>query len=149
VPDSGLGLVDYQTNPAVDRWLKDKVLLAPATTSCDVPKGIFGEGTDESMGMLRMIAYGSELNLAHPPRPADPNIAWEPEWAVKVRVKSVTSAVLGMPSMDDGGASAEDGSGAGGEGSSDTGETEQPKKKKKFGLKDALDAVKDSVPLPN
>ena len=149
VPDSGLGLVDYQTNPAVDRWLKDKVLLAPATTSCDVPKGIFGEGTDESMGMLRMIAYGSELNLAHPPRPADPNIAWEPEWAVKVRVKSVTSAVLGMPSMDDGGASAEDGPGAGGEGSSDTGETEQPKKKKKFGLKDALDAVKDSVPLPN
>jgi hypothetical protein len=148
VPDSGLGLVEYQTNAAVDRWLKEKVLLAPSVTTCDVPKGIFGEGTDESMGMLRMIAYGSELNLAHPPRPTDPKIAWEPEWAVKVRVKSVTSAVLGMPSMDDGGGAVEDGSGTGGEGSSD-GATppEEPKKKKKFGLKDALDAVKDSVPL--
>ena len=147
LPDSGLGLIDYQTNGAVDRWLKDKVLLAPGTTSCDVPKGIFGEGKDESMGMLRMIAYGTELNLAHPPRPTDPKIAWEPEWAVKVRVKSVTSAVLGMPSMDDGGAGAEDGTGAGGEGSPEAGTPEQPKKKKKFGLKDALDAVKESVPL--
>jgi len=42
-------------------------------TRCDVPKGIFGE---DSGGMLRMIAYGSELNMAYPPRPTDPKIAW-------------------------------------------------------------------------
>jgi hypothetical protein len=90
-PDTGAGLVDYQTNPAVDRWLKERVLLAPATTTCTVPKGIFGEAA-----MLRMIAYGTELNLAHPPRPADPKLAWEPQWAVKVRVKSVANALLGM-----------------------------------------------------
>jgi hypothetical protein len=59
--------------------------------------------------------------------------------------------MLGMPSMDDGGAMGEDGAEAGGEGSSDAAApaAEEPKKKKKFGLKDALDAVKDSVPLPN
>jgi hypothetical protein len=90
-PDTGSGLVDYQTNGAVDRWLREKVLLAPSATSCAVPKGVFGEGA-----MLRMIAYGSELNLAHPPRPTDPKVAWEPQWAVKVRVKSVASAMLGM-----------------------------------------------------
>jgi hypothetical protein len=90
-PDTGSGLVDYQTNAAVDRWLREKVLLAPSTTSCTVPKGIFGQGA-----MLRMIAYGTELNLAHPPRPTDPKIAWEPQWAAKVRVKSVASAMLGM-----------------------------------------------------
>ncbi len=90
-PDTGMGLVEYQTNAAVDRWLKEKVLLEPSVTRCAVPKGIFGEGA-----MLRMIAYGSELNLAHPPRPADPKIAWEPQWAVKVRVKSVASTMLGM-----------------------------------------------------
>ena len=50
--------------------------------------------------LLRAIAYGSELNLVHPPRPADPKVAWEPEWAVKVRVKSVASAMAGMPSME-------------------------------------------------
>lgn len=92
LPDSGFGLVDYQTNASVDRWLKDKVLLPAAATSCTVPKGVFsGEGA-----MLRAIAYGSEINLAHPPRPTDPKVAWEPEWAVKVRLKSVSTAMLGM-----------------------------------------------------
>jgi hypothetical protein len=91
VPEFGMGLLDYQTNPAVDRWLKEKVLLEPNVTRCTVPKGVFGEGA-----MLRMIAYGSELNLAHPPRPADPKIAWEPQWATKIRVKSVANAMLGM-----------------------------------------------------
>lgn len=96
LPDAGMGLIDYQTNPAVDRWLKDKVLLAPSVTRCTVPKGVFtGEGA-----MLRAIAYGHELNLAHPPRPADPKVAWEPQWAVKVRVKSVASSIVGMPAMD-------------------------------------------------
>jgi hypothetical protein len=146
LPDSGFGLIDYQTNKSVDQWLKERVLLAPTTTRCDVPKGIFGEGDEASGAMLRMIAYGTELNLAHPPRPTDPKIAWEPDWALKVRVKSVASTMLGMPAMDDGGAM-EDGSAAGGEGSSSDGTpAEEPKKKKKFGLKDALDAVKDSVP---
>ncbi|HSQ10352.1 MAG TPA: hypothetical protein VLN25_07035, partial [Burkholderiaceae bacterium] len=93
VPELGMGLIDYQTNPSVDRWLKEKVLLEPSVTRCTVPKGIFGEGGG---AMLRMIAYGSELNLAHPPRPTDPKIAWEPQWAVKLRVKSVANAFLGM-----------------------------------------------------
>jgi hypothetical protein len=93
VPETGTGLIDYQTNPAVDRWLKERVLLEPTVTRCAVPKGIFGEGGG---AMLRMIAYGSELNLVHPPRPADPKIPWEPDWAVKVRVKSVANAMLGM-----------------------------------------------------
>jgi hypothetical protein len=91
-PDTGFGLLDYQTNAAVDRWLKEQVLLAPKTTACAVPKGVFaGQGA-----MLRMIAYGNELNLAHPPRPTDPKVPWEPVWAVKLRVKSQTMAMLGM-----------------------------------------------------
>jgi len=93
LPETGMGLIDYQTNPAVDRWLKEKVLLDPGATRCAVPKGIFPESGG---AFLRMIAYGSELNFAHPPRPADPKIAWEPQWAAKVRVKSVANALLGM-----------------------------------------------------
>jgi hypothetical protein len=96
LPEVGFGLVDYQTNAAVDRWLREKVLLAPVTTQCTVPKGVFpGEGA-----MLRVVAYGNELNLAHPPRPADPKATWEPVWAVKLRVKSMSNLMLGMPTMD-------------------------------------------------
>jgi hypothetical protein len=95
LPDTGFGLLDYQTNSAVDRWLREKVLLSPSTTQCTVPKGVFpAQG-----GMLRVIAYGSELNLVHPPRPADPKAVWEPVWAVKLRVKSMAMVMPGMPSM--------------------------------------------------
>ncbi len=105
-PDSGMGLFDYLPNGTIDRWVKDKVLLAPATTQCAIPRGIFASkdggggrrGGGDSGGMLRMIAYGSESNFAHPPRPADPKAVWEPEWVVRVRVKSSTMAMLGEES---------------------------------------------------
>jgi len=96
LPDSGFGLFDYQTNVAVDKWVKDKVLLPPSTTTCAVPKEAAGEG-----GMLRAIAYGTELNLAYPPRPEDPKVAWEPEWSVKIRVKSMSTTIVGMEGMDE------------------------------------------------
>lgn len=98
VPEFGMGLIDYASPANIDQWLKDKVLLAPAITQCAIPKGIFAKSKG---AMLRMIAYGPELNLAHPPRPADVKIAWEPEWAVRVRTKSTAMAMLGQ-SMDAG-----------------------------------------------
>jgi hypothetical protein len=61
-----------------------------------VPKGVF---TSEG-AMLRVIAYGNELNVVHPPRPTDPKVPWEQVWAAKVRVKSVGLTMLGMPSME-------------------------------------------------
>ncbi|MEI6737534.1 MAG: hypothetical protein WCL29_03545, partial [Pseudomonadota bacterium] len=92
LPDMGYGLVDYQSNANIDKWLKEKVILPASTTSCAVPKGIYG---DKAGGMLRMIAYGSEAFFAFPPRPTDPKIAWEPDWNTKVRVKSTFSSMLG------------------------------------------------------
>lgn len=90
--DFGFGLVDYQANPDIDKWISEKVILPASAVKCDVPKGIFGEGGG---GMLRMIAYGSEAFFAHPPRPSDPKIAWEPDWQTKLRVKSTFSSMLG------------------------------------------------------
>ena len=98
VPDFGMGLMDYASPANVEQWLREKVLLAPAVTQCAIPQGIFAKGQG---GMLRMIAYGPELNLAHPPRPTDVKIAWEPEWAVRVRTKSTAMAMLGV-NMDAG-----------------------------------------------
>ena len=135
LPDSGFGLFDYQTNRAIDGWLKDKVLLPPSTTTCAIPKEAAGQG------MLRAIAYGSELNMAYPPRPTDPAVAWEPDWNVKIRVKSLTTTMFGMP-----------------EGAMPGGDTEgmtdapppdasqeppaEPKKKKKW---NPLEVLKDAV----
>ena len=95
--DTGMGMFDYLPNATIERWLKDRVLLQPDTTQCAIPKGIFaGPGGRSGDGaMLRMMAYGGESNFAYPPRPADPRAVWEPEWAVRVRVKSHTMAMLG------------------------------------------------------
>ncbi|GMV01973.1 MAG: hypothetical protein KJZ98_09230 [Burkholderiaceae bacterium] len=94
-PDTGMGLFDYLSNATIDRWLAEKVLLRPATTRCAVPRGIFASARDGG-AMLRMIAWGSELNLAHPPRPSDPRTPWEPDWSARVRVKASTMAMLGV-----------------------------------------------------
>lgn len=90
--DFGFGLLDYQSNSDIDKWIGEKVILSANATKCDVPKGIFGE---QATGMLRMIAYGSDAFFAYPPRPNDPKIAWEPDWQTKVRVKSTFSSMLG------------------------------------------------------
>lgn len=94
-PDTGMGLFDYLSPATIDRWLKERVLLAPEATQCAIPQGIFAGGGRDATPMLRMVAYGGESHIVHPPRPADPKAAWEPEWAVRVRVKSHAMAMLG------------------------------------------------------
>ncbi len=94
LPDMGTGLLNYQPNGSVDKWLKEKVLLPASTTECVAPKEAVGP-----MSMTRMIAYGEELNLAHPPRPKDPKVTWEPEWSAKVRLKSMATIFPGMGAM--------------------------------------------------
>ena len=97
LPDTGFALHDYQTPGGLERLLKDKVILSAETTQCAIPAGIFGAAGEPGAGMLRMIAYGPEQSVAHPPRPTDPKIAWEPDWAARVRTKSTLMAMLGMP----------------------------------------------------
>ncbi len=96
LPDAGFGLLDYQPNAAIDRWLKEKVLLPAQSIECKAPKEALGQG------MLRLIAYGDELNLAYPPRPKDPKVVWNPQWAAKVRLKSMATSMVGMPAMERG-----------------------------------------------
>jgi hypothetical protein len=126
LPDTGFGLVDYQTPSGLDRFVKDKVVLPPAATHCAVPSGIFGSeanggaGAGAGAGMLRMIAYGPEQWSAYPPRPADPKATWEPDWQVRVRTKSTVFAMM-MP----GGAG-----GAPGSGEKDAPPSEEKKKPK-------------------
>lgn len=100
-PDTGMGLFDYLPNATIDRWLKERVLLPAEATQCAIPRGIFATGAGrESTPMLRMMAYGGESHIVHPPRPADPKAPWTPEWAVRVRVKAHTMAMLGEEQGD-------------------------------------------------
>ena len=122
VPDTGFGMFDFLANGTIDKWIKDKVLLAPAVTQCAVPKGIFGpkegvasKGREDAGAMLRMIAYGGEHSFVHPPRPTDVKVAWEQEWAVRLRLKTQTMAMLGENMMSERGGSGAAASGKGSE----------------------------------
>jgi hypothetical protein len=90
--DVGFGLLDYQSNSNIDKWINEKVILPASATKCAIPKGIFGQ---DGGAMLRMISYGSDAFFAYPPRPSDPKITWAPDWQTKVRVKSTFSSILG------------------------------------------------------
>jgi hypothetical protein len=91
--DTGFGLMNYLPNDFLRRMIDEKVVLPPSTNTCAIPKGVFA-GVEGAM--VNSIAYGEELNLVQPPRPADPRVAWEQVWTVKVRVKSVGMTPLGM-----------------------------------------------------
>ncbi|MBU0753377.1 MAG: hypothetical protein KJ696_14580 [Gammaproteobacteria bacterium] len=96
-PDPGWGLMTYLSPANIQKFLKERVILPPATQQCVIPKGIFAnvEGA-----MVSMIAYGPELNLSHPPRPPKAEPSWQPEWVARVRVKSTGMTMLGMGDED-------------------------------------------------
>ncbi len=93
VAETGFALQSYLTPGDVTRFIKEKVILDPSKTACSIPP-IFKEGQP---GMLQFIAYGEELNLAHPPKPKDPKKRWDIEWSARVRLKSTAM----MPLMAD------------------------------------------------
>lgn len=86
VPEPGWGLMDYLGSADLDKWLAEKVLLPATQTQCAIPTDIFAKSDG---AMVQGIAYGQELHLAYPPRPTDRKVAWEPEWAAHIRVKSL------------------------------------------------------------
>ena len=90
--EPGQGLIDYIPEATVAKWIKEKVLLSPATTRCSIPAGIFGEG----VGMTQMIAYGPERHMTWPAKPAKASASWKPEWALRVRTKSTVMLPGGM-----------------------------------------------------
>lgn len=91
VQEMGGGLTDYVPPPEVARLVREGVVLPASTTECTVPAEVLKAA---EVPMMQFIAYGDELNFVHPPRPKDPKIAWEQQWAVKVRLKSTSMAPL-------------------------------------------------------
>ncbi len=84
---------------AVQKLIAAKTVMPPSQTSCQVPAEVRKAGGDMMMGYL--YGYGPEQHFAYPPRPTDPRIAWKPDWTTRVRFRSTTMFMVGMPGMDD------------------------------------------------
>ena len=93
------GLTDWLAPVTVQRLIGERVVMPPTQTQCQIPAEVKAAGGE--MMMLSMYAYGPEAGFAYPPRPANPKIAWNPEWTARVRYRSVSNKIVGMPDMDE------------------------------------------------
>jgi len=82
---------------AVQKLIAAKTVMPPSQTSCQVPAEVKKFGGEVMMGNL--YAYGPERHYAFPERPKDPKIAWKPDWTTRVRYRSNTMFMMGMPGM--------------------------------------------------
>lgn len=85
----GGGLNDWLTPAQVAGLVRDRTVLAPATTTCTVPVGVRNAAPDFRFGML--TAFGPMEEFSYPPRPADARTRWNLEWTARVRHRSFTS----------------------------------------------------------
>ena len=90
---------DWMSPAAVQKMIAQKIVMPPSQTSCTVPAAVTQAGGEMLMGSL--YAYGPEANFAYPPRPADPKIAWKPEWIARVRYRANSMWMLNGPDMGD------------------------------------------------
>lgn len=92
----GGGLTDWLSPDQAARLVREKTLLAPATTSCMIPAEVRRDAPDFKFGTL--TAFGPQEDFAYPPRPADPKAAWNLQWTARIRHRSFTSW-MDMPGM--------------------------------------------------
>lgn len=93
VQASAFASPDFLSDADLQRLVASRALMAPSTTRCTIPQEVLKIAPQ---AMVQLAAYGGETNISYPPRPADPKTPWNIDWALKVRYKSQTGAMLGM-----------------------------------------------------
>jgi hypothetical protein len=90
-------LGEWVSPGTVAKLVQAKTVMPPTQTSCAIPKEV--RQTGGPMMMTQLYAYGPQADFAYPPRPADPKVVWKPEWITRVRFRSNTMVMHGMPDM--------------------------------------------------
>jgi hypothetical protein len=75
--------------------------MPPSQTSCTIPAEVKQAGGP--IMMTQLFAYGPQANFSYPERPANAPRGWQPEWIARVRFRSSTMLMSGMPGMGDSG----------------------------------------------
>ncbi len=99
----GGALAGWLSPPAVAKLVAANTVMPATQTSCTIPAEVKEAGGE--VLMTQLFGYGPQADFAYPPRPANAQAAWKPEWIARVRFRSNTSLMLGMPEMDSAAAS--------------------------------------------
>jgi hypothetical protein len=95
----GGSLQDWLSPAAVARLVSAGTVMPSSQTTCTVPAEVKAAGGPILMTFL--TGYGPQADFAYPPRPASARTAWRPEWIARVRFKSSTTLMAGMPGFGD------------------------------------------------
>ncbi len=88
---------DWLSPAAVARLVQAGTVMPPSQTQCTIPAEVKQAGGP--MLMTQLFAYGPEANFSWPERPANAPRGWQPDWITRVRFRSNTMLMTGMPGM--------------------------------------------------
>jgi hypothetical protein len=94
----GGALAGWLSPAAAAKLVAAKTVMPSTQTSCTVPAEVKAAGGE--VMMTQLFGYGPQADFSYPPRPANAKAGWKPEWIARVRFRSNTSLMLGMPGMD-------------------------------------------------
>jgi hypothetical protein len=94
----GGALAGWLSPAAAAKLVAAKTVMPPTQTSCTIPAEVKAAGGE--VMMTQLFGYGPQADFSYPPRPANAKAGWQPEWIARVRFRSNTSLMLGMPGMD-------------------------------------------------
>lgn len=93
----GGGLSDWLSPATVSRLVAAGTVLPPQTGTCTIPVEVHAAAA--SFMMTTMTGYGPEERFAYPPRPSEPRAVWHIAWEARIRHRSTTSFMPGLPTM--------------------------------------------------
>jgi hypothetical protein len=94
----GGALAGWLSPAAVAKLVAAGTVMPSSQTSCTVPAEV--KQAAGEVAMTQLYGYGPQADFAYPPRPANAKAAWKPEWIARVRFRSNSTIMLGMPGMD-------------------------------------------------
>ena len=90
---------DWLSPAAVRTLVNDGTVMPSTQTSCAIPAEVKQAGGP--MLMTQLFAYGPQADFSYPARPANAPASWQPESITRVRFRSNTMVMHGMPAMGD------------------------------------------------
>jgi hypothetical protein len=93
----GGALAGWLSPAAVAKLVAAGTVMPSSQTSCTVPAEV--KQAAGQVAMTQLYAYGPQADFSYPPRPAGAKASWKPEWIARVRFRSNTTLMLGMPGM--------------------------------------------------
>ena len=80
------------------RLVQAGTVMPPSQTQCTIPAEVKKAGGE--ILMTSLYAYGPQADFSFPARPANAPRGWQPDWIARVRFRSSTMLMSGMPGME-------------------------------------------------